>query len=154
MKVAAIEFNVKHEALEIFVSGCSIRCKNCHNPELWNFDYGDEVDTVVLDRYLNNPLVKRVHIMGGEPLDQDLVELEGLLTHISKTKEIWLFTGHSSVPHSLLKHIDYIKIGKYLEEHENTTGAEQYGFKLGSYNQEIVKVDRNEGLWYDKPNKI
>ena len=28
----------------LFVSGCTHHCKDCFNPETWNFDFGKEFD--------------------------------------------------------------------------------------------------------------
>ena len=30
--------------VSIYVSGCHFRCKGCHNPEAWNFDFGKKYD--------------------------------------------------------------------------------------------------------------
>ena len=75
----------------IWFRGCSIRCKNCINPELWNRDKSsyksvDEVLDLITD--------DGVTLLGGEPLEQeDLEELINKLKLLNKT--IILFTGYS-----------------------------------------------------------
>ena len=75
----------------IWFRGCSIRCKNCINPELWNRDSNsnksiDEVLSLITD--------DGVTFLGGEPLEQeDIEELIDRLKELDKT--IILFTGYS-----------------------------------------------------------
>ena len=54
----------------IWVSGCSLQCVGCHNPELWPRASGQ---LVPVDEILSAALTSgdgRVSLVGGEPLDQ------------------------------------------------------------------------------------
>lgn len=75
----------------IWFRGCSIRCKNCINPELWERDSSvNKSVEEVLSLIKNND----VTILGGEPLDQE--DLELLIDKlIDQKKSIILFTGYS-----------------------------------------------------------
>lgn len=75
----------------IWFRGCSIRCKNCINPELWERDFSANKSVEeVLSLIKNND----VTILGGEPLDQE--DLELLIDKlIDQRKSIILFTGYS-----------------------------------------------------------
>ena len=62
----------------VFLSGCDLRCKYCHNPDTWQYERGDEVtvqeiyDEVI--RYKNYYKHGRggVTVSGGEPMFQPL----------------------------------------------------------------------------------
>ena len=36
--------------VSLFVSGCTHHCKDCFNPEAWDFDYGEPFDRAVMER--------------------------------------------------------------------------------------------------------
>ena len=55
----------------LFVQGCRFKCKNCFNPETWDFNGGKEWTPEVEDKLIelaNRPYIKRLSILGGEPL--------------------------------------------------------------------------------------
>jgi len=59
----------------IFLNGCELRCKFCHNPETWNLrDYNYTPEEIVQKCLRNKPYFKRnnggVTFSGGEPLQQ------------------------------------------------------------------------------------
>lgn len=58
----------------IFMQGCPLRCKFCHNPDTWNFNGGSEysTDTIVTKvlKYKNYLSGGGVTVSGGEPLAQ------------------------------------------------------------------------------------
>lgn len=58
----------------IFMQGCPLRCKYCHNPDTWNFQGGKEysVEEVVSEimKYKNYIKDGGVTLSGGEPLMQ------------------------------------------------------------------------------------
>ena len=38
--------------VSLFVSGCRHHCKDCFNPETWEFSYGEPFDEAVIDKIL------------------------------------------------------------------------------------------------------
>lgn len=79
----------------LYVQGCSHHCKDCFNPETWDFKGGYLWTDKVRNRFLNaceEEHIKNVCILGGEPLDQGK-ELFNLLLEI--TKPVWLWTGYT-----------------------------------------------------------
>lgn len=146
MKIASTQYSGKYEALEVYVSGCTMGCPGCHNEELWDFSLGDKFTPEWLNELVkkinaNKNLIKRVWILGGEPLDQDQKQMAKLIKGVRACGvEVWLFTGHGidSVPVDMFKLCDYIKCGPYRKElyGENT----QFGVTLSSTNQYIVKT--------------
>ena len=86
--------------VSLFVSGCTIHCKGCFNPETWDPNYGKPFGTTEFNEikdFLSLSYVKGLTILGGEPLDYDHpVELYPLvhMVHNIPDKDVWLFTGH------------------------------------------------------------
>ena len=75
----------------IWFRGCSIRCKNCINPELWNRDSNSNKS---IEEVVSKISDDGVTLLGGEPLDQEDIEL--LIDELkSLNKTIILFTGYS-----------------------------------------------------------
>ncbi|MCM1236805.1 MAG: anaerobic ribonucleoside-triphosphate reductase activating protein [Ruminococcus flavefaciens] len=85
----------------LFVQGCHFHCNNCFNPETWDFNGGKEWTQEVKEAFIelaNRPYIKRISILGGEPLtDENLDDVLDLVNEIrlsSPQKNIWLYTGY------------------------------------------------------------
>ncbi len=121
----------------IFVQGCKLRCKYCHNPDTWDTNGGTEytVDSI-LNKVLNckDYLIKSgggVTISGGEPL----LQIEFLIELCKKLKENGLhvaidtsgFCDIDTNLDKLLKYVDLIILDlKELDnlKHKWLTGVE------------------------------
>ena len=72
----------------LFVQGCRFACKNCFNTNTWDFNGGKEWTPEVKEKFLeliDRPYIKRVSILGGEPLaDENLDDVLDLVTEINK----------------------------------------------------------------------
>ena len=72
----------------LFVQGCNFHCYNCFNTETWDFNGGKEWTQEVKEKFLeliDRPYIKRVSILGGEPLaDENLDDVLDLVTEINK----------------------------------------------------------------------
>lgn len=72
----------------LFVQGCRFRCPNCFNPETWDFYGGKEWTIETKEKFLeliDKPYIKRVSILGGEPLaDENLDDVLDLVTEVNK----------------------------------------------------------------------
>lgn len=85
----------------LFVQGCHFHCKDCFNPETWDFQGGEDWTEDTKNTFFQlckKPYVKRVSILGGEPLANENVEtvLE-LVKEIGEKfpdKKIWIYTGY------------------------------------------------------------
>jgi anaerobic ribonucleoside-triphosphate reductase activating protein len=92
-------FNPYQKAtVEIFVSGCTRKCSQCHNPDLQSFEWGQKLDIEQLVEYLKEreTLFSIISISGGDLLCQDVVEAIHLVSTLKlcfPNKELWLFTG-------------------------------------------------------------
>ena len=76
----------------LFVQGCHFHCYNCFNTETWDFNGGKEWTQEVKERFLeliDRPYIKRVSILGGEPLaSENLDGVLDLVTEINKRYNI------------------------------------------------------------------
>ena len=76
--------------VSLFVQGCPFNphCYNCFNSETWDFNGGKEWTPEVKEKFLeliDRPYIKRVSILGGEPLaDENLDDILDLVTEINK----------------------------------------------------------------------
>lgn len=126
--------------IEIYLSGCAgPHCKNCHNPETWDFNEGTMVDENLIE-ILNNykDYYDHIWILGGEPLDQDksdLILLINRLFDINKIIGLWTRYDLSEIDIDILKNVDFVKCGTYDEN--KPSYVSKYGIKLASINQEI-----------------
>lgn len=131
----------------LWVSGCSLHCPGCFNPETWDFEAGKPFDNQakeLLFSILEKPYIKGLTISGGHPLEPQnepviydlLVELR---QRFGQTKDVWLYTGYTLEPgialeeHPSLEMCDYIVDGPYIESQRDTSLA----FR-GSANQRIL----------------
>ncbi len=160
--------------VSLFVSGCNHHCKNCFNPEAWNFNYGEEFtkkeeDQIIED--LKPDYITGLSLLGGEPFEQK--NQEGLAPLVSKVKQeypdkkIWCYTGftfdeqilgkmvneeHRETTKQMLENIDYIVDGKFVNELKDP----KLQFR-GSSNQRIIDVKKslaeNEIVLWDGLNK-
>jgi anaerobic ribonucleoside-triphosphate reductase activating protein len=83
--------------VSLFVSGCTLRCKGCHNPEAWNFESGTEFTNETIDLILEQvgkSYIQGLSILGGEPFDQRdfpmLVKLVRRFKFFYPDKDIWI----------------------------------------------------------------
>mgnify|MGYP003548813474 CR=1 FL=1 len=138
-----------HVRSVVFISGCKHCCKNCHNPETWDFNYGveftKEKQIEIIEKIKKNPLVKGLTISGGDPLYsyKDVIEFLKLYEQHLPYHSIWLYTGFSyeevknSEMAEILNYIDVLVDGKYVEDKHDRSLA----FR-GSSNQNIIPINR------------
>lgn len=126
---------------DLFFKGCTLHCKGCHNLELQSFSAPNtSIHTVI--KAINKNNVKILTLMGGEPLDVNILLLHELLKILKKTfpyLKISLYTGHelSEVSPVLFGYLDYIKTGRY-----DCTQLNPKGSFLASKNQHFYKIMR------------
>ena len=87
--------------VSLFVSGCTHHCKECFNPETWDFGYGKLFDEKAEDeiiQYLKPDYIKGLTLLGGDPMEK--VNQEALIPLLEKVKKeypdksIWCYTGY------------------------------------------------------------
>ena len=110
----------------LFVSGCTLRCKGCFNPESWNFKAGKEFTDETLKQlcsYLDKDYIQGLSILGGEPLEPEneptVTALCKTVKHLYPNTTIWLWTGKTydiikDLP--IMDYIDTVVAGPYAED--------------------------------------
>ena len=142
----------------LFVSGCTHHCKNCFNPETWDFQYGNEFTPEIEEKImqsLENDFIAGLTLLGGEPMEP--ANQKALLPFLKRVRErfprktIWCYTGYlfdkellsdsrARCPWTdeLLQQIDIIVDGEFKNELKDIT----LRFK-GSANQRIIDVQQS-----------
>ena len=144
--------------ISLFVSGCTNHCKNCFQPETWDFAYGKpytkETEAEILD-FLKNDFCKGLSLLGGDPFDfsnqEELVKLCKKAKELYPNKDIWAWTGfildqdlldggrrHGPMTDELLSYIDVLVDGPFVEEKKNI----QLAFR-GSENQRVIDLKKS-----------
>lgn len=145
----------------LFVSGCNRHCKNCFNPETWDFNYGEPFDkdaTNKILKYLSEKPITGLTILGGEPMEkQNQKDVANLITTVRKQlpeKTIWVFTGYTyeeltdpkkaltEHTRQILDNIDVLVDGPFIQEKKDLS----LKFR-GSSNQRLIDMNktRKEG---------
>ena len=154
----------------LFVSGCTNHCKNCFQPQTWDFCYGSpftaeteaELLTMLAPDYIDG-----LTLLGGEPFEPE--NQRALLPFLRAVREklprktVWAFSGftweqlHTDGAHprcevtdELLALVDVLVDGRFVEELHDIS----LRFR-GSSNQRIIDVPRTIGrgeitLWEER----
>lgn len=131
----------------IFLSGCELNCKGCHNKDLQNPMAGKDVliDGLIDSVRENYDMIDGVTLSGGDPFfqyEKTLILCKELKSNFPE-KSIWVYTG-KLLPeiidkyNEILKYVDVIVDGPYIEE--LNTGNTLY---RGSSNQKIIEINNN-----------
>lgn len=134
--------------MSLWTQGCPHHCKGCFNMETWDFNKGKEFTELdlkyIFDNINKNDIHRDLSILGGEPLcPQNIEGVINLCKEFKKiypNKKIYIWTGYTleefnDTQKSILKYIDVIVDGKFIEEKRNLS------LKLrGSENQRVINV--------------
>ena len=144
--------------VSLFVSGCTHHCKNCFNPETWNFEYGKpftkETEDYIIE-CLSPDYIYGLSLLGGEPFEPQNQEV--LLPFLRRvrnelpSKSIWCYTGYlfdrellsesrarCEFTDEMLSLIDVLVDGEFVQDLYDISLA----FR-GSSNQRIIDVQKS-----------
>ena len=146
--------------VSLFVQGCHFRCKNCFNQDTWDFSGGKEWNREIENefmKFVSRPYIKRVSLLGGEPLaDENVLDIMRLINRIKTEcpdKKIWCYTGYTweqifpivnpylnltqaeMTRQNVVKNCDILVDGRFVEEEKDLS----LEFR-GSKNQKIIDV--------------
>ncbi|MEE3421047.1 MAG: anaerobic ribonucleoside-triphosphate reductase activating protein [Lachnospiraceae bacterium] len=143
--------------ISLFVSGCTNRCRNCFQPQTWDFRYGksytEKTEQEILD-FLALDYVDGLSLLGGEPMEPgNQGPLRALCRRVKEErpdKTIWCYTGcvyekdlvpggknYTSDTDPLLDAIDVLVDGPFIEEEKDISLI----FR-GSANQRIIDMKK------------
>lgn len=143
--------------VSLFVSGCWRHCPGCHNPQAWDFGYGepftgDTVDKII--ELLEPDYISGITILGGEPFEEEnaavVSELIRKVWSVYKCrKSTWVYTGYryeeiieKALPgdawNDLMLFTDVLVDGPYIEAERDIS----LKFR-GSRNQRIIDVPKS-----------
>ena len=146
----------------LFVQGCHLHCKNCFNPETWDFNGGKEWTPKVKEKFMgiaNKSYIKRISILGGEPLTEE--NLDGVLDLVNEIrlslpqKSIWVYTGYiwenlmkyeydteyiynsniGALRQAIISQCDVLIDGQYIDSQRDITLPYH-----GSKNQRVINI--------------
>ena len=147
--------------ITLFVSGCTNHCKNCFQPQTWDFDFGEpfteETEEKLLEM-LKPDYINGLTLLGGEPMEpQNQRALVPFLKRVREAypnKNIWCFTGFTyevlktdgshprcEVTDEMLSLIDVLVDGRYVDELKDLT----LQFR-GSSNQRLIDMVKTAHL--------
>lgn len=135
--------------VSVFMQGCEFHCKNCFNPETWDFEGGKEFNNETIDDVLNlceQNYIKGLSILGGEPLHPKNIEATTKLAKAFKNKypnkNIWVWSGfkfdEDLKDKEVLNYIDVLVDGRYSDELHDPTLKWK-----GSSNQRVIDVQKS-----------
>jgi len=155
--------------VSLYVSGCRNRCKNCFNPETWDFNYGEpfteEVEKKIYEG-LEKSYIKGFTLLGGDPFEPEnqkvLAPFMKRLRAKFPDKSIWCFTGYDFERDLLtgkkgniddvmdiLNSLDVLVDGRFVEELKDL----KLKFR-GSSNQRVILVkeslEKDEVVLWDE----
>lgn len=141
----------------LFVSGCTNHCKNCFQPETWDFSYGEpftaETEQKLIEM-LKPEYINGLTLLGGEPFEPE--NQRALIPFLKRVrselpqKNIWAYSGftfeeicsegshpHCEVTDEMLSLVDVLVDGRFVEELKNIS----LRFR-GSSNQRLIDVKK------------
>ncbi len=144
--------------VSLFVSGCTHHCKECFQPETWDFAYGQPYTQETEDellRLLAPSYIDGLSLLGGEPMEpvnqRELVKLLRRVKRELPEKNVWCYSGYTletdllrpsrarcEVTDELLSMIDVLVDGEFVLAKKNIS----LSFR-GSENQRIIDVQKS-----------
>ena len=150
----------------LWCSGCEHHCKNCQNPQTWDYESGisfDESAKKELFDELEKDYISGVTFSGGDPLaSNNLSNIYNLMKEIKSEfpqKTIWLYTGYTweqimypvvtndfniekratdQMREQIVSYCDVVVDGEYVDELRDVTLH-----WCGSPNQRVIDVQKS-----------
>lgn len=128
----------------LYVSGCDIKCEECHNKAWWDIKKGTPMTIQQVFDRINFDLTN-ITFIGGEPMLQakSLTVLAKKIKQETK-KTIWIYSGHTYEEicadrdyFELLEQCDVLVDGRF--EKENFKNNLRF---RGSTNQRIIEISK------------
>lgn len=155
MKIAELKLNdcVDGEGITVsmWMQGCPLKCKGCHNEHLWDFEGGydePELKGKIIKAISANGIKRNFSILGGEPLCEENIPTVLDIVKSVRTAypdiKIYLWTGYTYEYLISLKNEDILEIfscldimidGPYVQEERDLML-----YLRGSRNQRVIDM--------------
>ena len=131
--------------VSLFVQGCDRHCFNCFNSETWDFNGGKEWTEETKNKFMeliNRPYIRRISILGGEPLaEQNLNDVLSLIKEIREKYPIYQKPNSENIGKS-----------RVLEDENSKeiriSFPEKTIWLYTGYNFDLLKLEYNEYKLY------
>ena len=133
--------------VSVFLQGCSFHCKNCFNPETWDFDEGLEFTDEVIEEIIElcgKKHIQGLSILGGEPMHpkniKGTIKLAKRFKEVYPDKNIWSWSGFlfdQIKDKEIFDYLDVLVDGQYIDELHDPTLKWR-----GSSNQRVIDVQK------------
>lgn len=142
----------------LFVSGCTNHCKNCFQPQTWDFEFGQPFTAETEEQLLamlKPDYINGLTVLGGEPFEPS--NQRALLPFLRRIREqypkknIWCFSGFTyeelktegshprcEVTDEMLDQLDVLVDGRFVEELKDIS----LRFR-GSSNQRLIDMKKS-----------
>ena len=143
--------------VSLFVSGCRNHCKDCFQPQTWDFAFGKpftaETEQEIYDE-LACSYVSGLSLLGGDPFEPEnqrtLLPMLRKIRQDYPSKTVWCYTGyrledellapgvhpHCEVTEEMLACIDILVDGRFIAEEKDIS----LQFR-GSRNQRVIDLN-------------
>ena len=153
----------------LFVSGCTNHCKNCFQPQTWDFCYGQPFTTETEDYLLSllSPVyINGLTLLGGEPFEpenqRELLPFVRNFKALYPAKTVWCYSGYTweqltgkepsparcEVTDELLALLDVLVDGEFVQAKHDIS----LRFR-GSSNQRLLDVKKTlaagQPVWWE-----
>ena len=136
--------------VSVFLQGCSFHCKNCFNPETWDFNGGLEFKEEQIEEIIDlcePDFISGLSILGGEPMHpKNIANTTKLAKRFKEEypdKNIWAWSGfifdRDLKDKEVLNYIDVLVDGQYQDELRNPNLKWR-----GSSNQRVIDVKKTK----------
>lgn len=154
----------KSLAMLVFFAGCNHNCKGCQSPLLQKVENYTPIDkeSVVANilSYREQSRTDKIVLSGGDPFlfkDDCMYVIDKL---VDSGLVVCVYTGYTIdkinefYKNSSYKKPQYLKCGKYEEEHKVQSGKTAEKFVLASTNQRFYRLVGNEYQQISKENVL
>ena len=135
--------------VSVFLQGCSFHCKNCFNPETWDFDKGLEFDDSVIDEIIElcgKSHIQGLSILGGEPMHpkniKGTIQLAKRFKEVYPNKSLWSWSGFlfdkDLKDKEVMQYLDVLVDGQFMDELKDPRLKWR-----GSSNQRVIDVQKS-----------
>jgi organic radical activating enzyme len=131
-------------AVVVYFPGCDFKCPECQNEELQEFTYLPVFEALLhdIEDHAKRSNTKKIVFSGGDPLSKSNQTFACKLAEVLKERkyEICIYTGNTKEELGSIRYklkFDYIKCGRYENNHAQKSEKLDYAMTLASTNQKM-----------------